>query len=358
MVASVYAADLDKKLKRAPSTTLLAPNNAAFERLGLVLSYLLLPPSIEELRSVIRYHVLDGIAYLRDLQEDSTRFRTLEGSDIDIIREDNCTTLQGPTINGYPVSGQITPTNLTSGDLLTSTGVAHVIDQVMLPISVRITNRKLLQGAKAETMAHLIRRANMTWILDGEDMPSEFSISKAHSATERSYTLLAPSDHAFSRVNLSYYESNPKALKDLIRLHIIPQDAEEKIRGPLNDMMGHPFSLEDGLQMDTLLSKKQGGKSQYGTIAFRLLGDSFLCGIKGARGTLENDWAHVVGFGRATPRLDMVDVMKHKKNLLINGGGVLTVSSSFLRVTRADLGCRSILSCCRTSQTGFSASFS
>lgn len=327
-VASVYAAGLDKRLKRAPATTLLAPVNQAFDDLGLVMSYLLLPSSLSELRSVVRYHFLDEVIYLNDLQQGDSLHRSLEGSDVNTDRSGNSITLRGPTINGYPASGQTTPTNLTSGDLLTATGVTHVVDQVLLPVSVHISNRKLLQGAKAETMAHLIKLANMSWILDG-DSATLSTAKKNPSVLEQTYTLLAPSDHAFSRVNLTFYENNLPALRELIKLHIIPLDAQRKLKHQ-TESAGHPLSLQDGLQVDTLLSRRRGGTSRYGTLAFRLLGDSYLVGIKGARGTLANDWAHVTGFGRATPRLSGMEELRkggREAPLLVHGGGVLSVSS-------------------------------
>jgi len=328
-VAGIYAAGLDKHLKHTASTTLFAPINTAFDSLGAVWSCLLLPSSLQDLRAFIRYHFLNEVAYLSDLKGERSRYHTVEGSDLTVQKNHGNLTLSGPTVSGYPVSGQITAINVTSGDSLTATGVLHVIDSVMLPPTVYISNRKLLQGVKAETMASLIKLANMSsWLLDGEDPPTSFT--KARSAIETSYTLLVPSDRAFNHVNLTYYEHNLPALKELIKLHIIPQDAQQRLKDSAFDMRGHPLSLSDGLQMDTLLSKREGGTSRYGSLAFRKMGDSFLVGIKDARGTSESNFAHIVGFGKATPRLKVDTQMlkrRGKKSLVINGGGILAVSS-------------------------------
>ena len=65
-VASIYAASLDQNLSTAPAVSYLVPDNSAFTSLGLVMSYLLLPTSRTELRSVIQYHAIDELVYLDD----------------------------------------------------------------------------------------------------------------------------------------------------------------------------------------------------------------------------------------------------------------------------------------------------
>ena len=171
-VAASYAASLDKILSSAPAITYLVPSNTAFSNLGLIMSYLLLPNSRDELRSLIRYHAIDEIAYINDFPTSgSKRYPTLDGAEIYVERAHNGTTIHGPTIGGFPANGDYRDARIVEGNTLISTGVLHVIDQVELPPSLDITIGKLLRGAKANTFVDLIRSANMSWVLEGRGPP-------------------------------------------------------------------------------------------------------------------------------------------------------------------------------------------
>jgi uncharacterized surface protein with fasciclin (FAS1) repeats len=305
-VAAIYAANLDKQLKSAPAVTFMAPVNQAFSWLGLTMSYLLLPTSKTELRKLIRYHAVDKLAYLQDLKTAAT-LSTLEGTSMYVESHGSTIALRGPALSGFPASGQLEKANLTDGNALTSTGVLHVIDQALLPPTLDISLEKLMKGAKANTMADLLRKVNMTWVIRGEAPPADFAIQKKGKWGKKkrskmidltrhpSYTLLCPLDRAFNRINLTHYLNNQEALVDLLKLHIIPGE-------PVFPSDGRPLLLSDDAAYDTLLSKSLGGPSKYGKVAFRQFGENeFLVGIQNARGT-NNDWAHVVSFGRATPR--------------------------------------------------------
>lgn len=343
-VAAVYAASLDKTLSRSPAITYLIPHNPAFTSLGLVMSYLLLPTARDELRSLIRYHAIDEIVYLDEFPiGGALRYPTLDGAEIYVERESSNATLaiHGPTIGGHPANGETRDARLIEGDILTSSGVVHIIDQVELPPSMNIGVAKLLQGAKATTFADLIRAANMSWILEGKPPPPSSDLStsgrrkriKRRAKADRAYTVLCPTDKALSRLNLTYYLSNSRALSSLVKLHIIPTDAF----APLSSD-GHPLPLVDEITYSTLLDVKQGGESQYGTVAFRRWGEEgWLVGIKSARGTEgASDSARVVGYGRATPWFVPVEretpdpLGVEGEMRLAGGGGVLTIDSVLL----------------------------
>jgi uncharacterized surface protein with fasciclin (FAS1) repeats len=378
-VASVYAASLDKVLARQPAVTYLVPDNTAFTSLGLVMSYLLLPVARAELRSLIRYHAIDEIVYLDDFPVGrSTRYPTLDdGGEIYVDRDDShngssssSVTVHGPTVGGVASNGETRDARIVEGDILTSTGVIHIIDQVELPPELDITIVKLLQGAKANTMVDLIRAANMSWVLEGKQPPASFfgedededavgttglgkrrkhpnRVKRKTTTTDRAYTILCPTDKAFSRLNLTYYLSNPPLLSALVQLHIIPTDAF----APLTTD-GRPLLLEDEIAYPTLLDDvRAGGRGSsgdnrhfYGTVAFRRWGnEGWLVGIKSARGTNgQADSAKVVSFGRASPRFLEEDdgpspsseararvSMRRRVGAvrLAAGGGVLTIDS-------------------------------
>lgn len=348
-VASVYAASLDRFLSTAPAVTYLIPNNRAFASLGLCMSYLLLPSSRAELRSVLRYHAIDEIAYLDDFPiGGSRRYPTLAGAEIYVERTNSSSSIaiHGPTIGGLPANGETRDAKLIEGDLLTATGVLHIVDQVELPPELNIGISKLLLGAKASTMGDLIRAANMSWILEGRPAPESFLDEtdpqeedgqgggkkkkgnkrvkrKAHS--DVAFTILCPTDKALSRLNLTYYLSNPVALSALVKLHIIPTNAYSPLSSD-----GRPLVLTNEISYPTLLDVSEGGGSKYGSVAFRRWGeDGWLVGIKSARGTNgESDSARVVAYGRATPSFLKGDETDAPR--LAAAGGVLTIDSVLL----------------------------
>ncbi|GAA5970690.1 hypothetical protein JCM11641_007401 [Rhodosporidiobolus odoratus] len=327
-VASVYAAALDGTLSTQPATTYLLPTNAAFASLGLTMSYLLLPSSRPELRSVLKYHAVDEVVYLDDFpRTGGTRYPTLlDGSEIYFERNSNSTlSVHGPTLGGLPANGETRDARILEGDILTETGAIHIVDQVELPAELDITLEKLLRGAKANTMVELIKAANLSWVLEGkrpvEEGGDEDELvgervkrqrkkddDRGSDHDDQAYTILCPTDKALARLNLTYYLSTPPALEALVRLHIIPLSASSPSTpfptSPAEP--GAPLILEDSKTYTTLLAKSQpGGSSSYGSVAFRKWGDgsgAWVVGIEGARGTSgESDSARIMGWGKATP---------------------------------------------------------
>lgn len=322
-IASVYSSGLDKKLLHdSPATSVLAPTNAAFDYLGLALNYFLLPRAQQELAELLSYHTLDKTVYLSELEYDSEHFQTLAGPDIYLERNgsDSQFRVRGPQMQGLPVNGESRSARIKEADILTASGVLHVIDQVELPPTINITSEKLMRGARASTFPDLLRQTNMSWIAEGkqappegfwEDSPLLAGLSEREQASfkkgvsERgSYTLLCPTDKAFGRINLTHYTSNLPALLALVQLHIIPTPPASGAGAsdPLGlSADGKPIALAEDSAFSTLYSRSAGGQSKYGEVAFRRKGDSWLVGIKGARGTNgRHDKARILNHGRNT----------------------------------------------------------
>lgn len=118
LVAAVQAAGLVETLKGDGPFTVFAPTDEAFAALpaGTVES-LLLPENKEQLISILTYHVVPGKVMSTDLVDDMTA-ATVQGTDI-MIDLDN-----GVMINDASVA---------AADIVTSNGVIHVIDKVILP---------------------------------------------------------------------------------------------------------------------------------------------------------------------------------------------------------------------------------
>ena len=121
LVTAVKAAGLVETLKSDGPFTVLAPTDEAFRKLpaGTVES-LLKTENKAKLAAILKYHVIPAKALAADVVRlDGKEVKTVEGSSIAV-------SVKGGTVhvNGAKV---IMP------DIVTSNGVIHVIDQVILP---------------------------------------------------------------------------------------------------------------------------------------------------------------------------------------------------------------------------------
>ncbi|WP_296461223.1 fasciclin domain-containing protein [Rubinisphaera sp.] len=118
LVAAVQAAGLVEALKGDGPLTVFAPTDAAFAALpeGTVES-LLKPENKDKLISILKYHVVAGKVMASDVVK-LKNAKTLNGSKVKIDAHD------GVKINNA---------NVVKADIVTSNGVIHVIDAVLLP---------------------------------------------------------------------------------------------------------------------------------------------------------------------------------------------------------------------------------
>jgi uncharacterized surface protein with fasciclin (FAS1) repeats len=116
LVKAVQAAGLVETLKSDGPFTVFAPTDAAFAKLPAgTLESLLANP--DKLRAVLTYHVVPGRVLAADVTKLSSA-KTVQGQDVRIS-----------TAGGVKVDGA----NVVKTDILTSNGVIHVIDSVILP---------------------------------------------------------------------------------------------------------------------------------------------------------------------------------------------------------------------------------
>ncbi len=117
LVAAVQAAGLVDTLKGEGPFTILAPTDAAFAKLpkGTVEALLKDP---EQLKSILLYHAVQGAVYSGDAAKLST-----------------ANTINGAAVNISVKNGQlyINDARVITKDILTTNGVIHVIDKVILP---------------------------------------------------------------------------------------------------------------------------------------------------------------------------------------------------------------------------------
>ena len=124
LVAAVTAAGLVETLSGTGPFTVFAPTNAAFDKLpkGAVAG-LMDPASKAKLAGVLTYHVIAGRLVAADLK-DGQELTTVNGAKLKVTVKD------GKVMVG---NGTDAPATVQIADVISSNGVTHVIDTVILP---------------------------------------------------------------------------------------------------------------------------------------------------------------------------------------------------------------------------------
>jgi uncharacterized surface protein with fasciclin (FAS1) repeats len=119
LVAAVQAADLVDTLKGEGPFTVFAPTDEAFAKLpeGTV-EDLLKPENKEKLQAILLYHVVPGKVMAADVVK-VTSAKTANDMDLKVM------------VDGKMV--KINEAQVIQTDIMTSNGVIHVVDTVLLP---------------------------------------------------------------------------------------------------------------------------------------------------------------------------------------------------------------------------------
>lgn len=119
LVAAVKAADLAGTLSGAGPFTVFAPTNEAFSKLPAgTVDNLLKPEMKGDLTKILTYHVVPGALKAADLK-DGQKLKTVEGHELTVSIKDGKVMIDGA--------------NVTIADVVSSNGVTHVIDAVVMP---------------------------------------------------------------------------------------------------------------------------------------------------------------------------------------------------------------------------------
>lgn len=119
LVAAVQAAGLVETLSGTGPFTVFAPTNAAFAKVPkATLDNLLKPEMKADLTKVLTYHVVPGAVMAADLK-DGQELTTVQGQKLKVTIKDGKVMIGGSTV--------------TIADVISSNGVTHVIDGVLLP---------------------------------------------------------------------------------------------------------------------------------------------------------------------------------------------------------------------------------
>ncbi|KAK3550046.1 hypothetical protein QTP86_019145 [Hemibagrus guttatus] len=183
-----------EKLRKPGHYTLFAPTNKAFEQMDdSVLQRILNDNTV--LQAFLKYHLLSSVQCSEAIMAGSV-YETLEGSTIEI----GCNG-DSLTINGIKM--------VLKKDIITSNGVIHLIDQVLIPDSAKQVIE--LVGDSQQRFGGLV---------------SQMGLSEAMKA-ETEYTILAPLDSVFT---------NEIMALDQYLLRIILENHILKFRITLNDL--------------------------------------------------------------------------------------------------------------------------
>ena len=119
-VAAIQAADLVNTLKQPGPFTVFAPTDEAFDTLpeGTV-EDLLLPENKEQLKGILTNHVVPG-AFSTENLTDGMTLETLQGDTITFTQKEGSWYINDTT-------------KIEVSDVVSSNGITHVIDTVLLP---------------------------------------------------------------------------------------------------------------------------------------------------------------------------------------------------------------------------------
>lgn len=120
LVAAVKAAGLVETLKGKGPFTVFAPTNEAFNKLPAgTVDTLLMPENKDKLTGVLTYHVVPGAYRSSDITEGLT-LKTVNGQSLTFTQKDGKWWINESSM-------------IEIADVISSNGVTHVVDSVLLP---------------------------------------------------------------------------------------------------------------------------------------------------------------------------------------------------------------------------------
>lgn len=199
--------------------TVLLPTNMAWERLGLVKTYL-------ESNQTAMIKVLESLIISKPFYSDSESLDTklLNGNAVKLQIQDDTKdfSVSGGYYGGTRFTLIINSTSyhVETPNILTSTGVVHSVSDLHIPHHVDITPEHILSSANTGLFASLLHERGFGYVMDPDN----------------SYTILAPSNGVLRASNLTSQTEN---IDKLLRMHVIPANPVKQF-------------LDDGIAVETL----------------------------------------------------------------------------------------------------------
>lgn len=206
LVAAVQAAGLVETLKGAGPFTVFAPSDEAFAKLpeGLV-GELVKPENKAVLTQILTYHVVAGNLQSSELIHSNRAPRTVQGERLSIYK----------SAKGVMVNKSI----VTAANILTTNGVIHVIDSVLLPKGIKLPKvppkpvdivDTAVAAGSFKTLVAAVQAAGLVETLKGTGP----------------FTVFAPTDAAFAKVDKAtlaklLLPENKAALVRVLTYHVV-----------------------------------------------------------------------------------------------------------------------------------------
>ncbi|NXC21976.1 POSTN protein, partial [Corythaeola cristata] len=204
--AAAITSDVLDILGRPGHYTLFAPTNEAFERLPRGVLERIMGDKVAS-EALVKFHILNTLQCSEAITGGAV-YETLEGNTVEVGCDG-----ESLTVNGVKM--------VKRKDIVTSNGVIHLIDEVLIPDSAKQVIE--LGGAQQTTFTDLVAQLGLASSLRPEGQ----------------YTLLAPLNGAFSDDTL---RMDQRLLKTILQNHII------KVKVGLNE-------LYNGQELETIGGK-------------------------------------------------------------------------------------------------------
>jgi len=208
VVAAVQAAGLADTLMGTGPFTVFAPNNAAFNKLPAgTVDNLLKPENKMTLANILTYHVVSGRYKVSDLS-DGQKLTTVNGQQLTISKRDNKIMVNG--------------TSIETPDVVSSNGITHVVNDVLLPAegvmvggALMVPNKDIVDNAvnakNVSTLVAAVQAAGLVETLKGEGP----------------FTVFAPNNAAFDKLPAGTVDTllkpeNKSTLTGILTYHVVP----------------------------------------------------------------------------------------------------------------------------------------
>jgi transforming growth factor-beta-induced protein len=211
LLAAVDAAALTETLEGPGPFTLFAPTDTAFDNLpeGTVEALL---NDIPTLTDILTYHVVPDNIVLASELEDGTSLKTIQGEEIEV-------SVFGFWFFKFPYLND--GVYIIGSDILTSNGVIHVINEVLLPDGASPPEPTI-----AELVASDPNLSTLAAALEAANLLSLFG-----DAGDGPLTVFAPTDDAFAELGDAVIDgllADPDALADILKYHVVAGAVKRK----------------------------------------------------------------------------------------------------------------------------------
>ena len=224
LVGAVQGAGLEATLRGPGPFTVLAPTDAAFEKVpSFLVTKLVTAPYKGELGLILKYHVLSSSVKASDLLGRTSSASTVAGGKLAVDGSGGKVVINGAV-------------NVTTPDVAATNGVIHVVDGVLLPSIVDTAAGYDDGTTKFSTLVTAVTAADLVTTLSGTG----------------SFTVFAPSDQAFADLKAALGDTAFNAiladkakLQKILKYHVLASTvyAKDVAPGQLDTVEGGKLTV-------------------------------------------------------------------------------------------------------------------